>query len=317
MSYFAPSSYTLQSVKDTPTFCTTCAKTGCGFSCGNCKKGEKHFCRKCNTYAKHRSSCCNGKIGLCLLECDLCVAGADHMCRNCGALNHHRTRDCTVKCVKSCPKCIHEVSTISTKLVVSPYSAFSPTKSTIVVSSGGGGSVPKVPRSQPKMLDPRLITQGSSIIYEKFYYNGQCYYAVHGDKVGRYATKTMGLAMGAGGGINRGSDAHEAALAESKEEHGCSRAADITYIDSDSTGRFHTFLRKTSPWDYDQKAITTPEEIIMDPNYVPNIFGRQNCIQTGQGDSTNPIWFVKVSALFAKPECCYTPFLQGLKRLPK
>ena len=74
-------------------FCKGCDNhNNCGFNCGYCKPGKKHFCKKCNNKNSfHRSNLCNGKMGYCNLNCQFCKSGHDHMCRNCGALNHHKT----------------------------------------------------------------------------------------------------------------------------------------------------------------------------------------------------------------------------------
>jgi hypothetical protein len=268
-------------------FCKGCDNhNNCGFNCGYCKPGKRHFCKKCNNKNSfHRSNLCNGKMGNCNLNCQFCKPGQDHMCRNCGAINHHKTTKCPVKKIYNCMKC-H--STIQASL---------------------------------PQRNPTTIKNGNSILFEIYIdSNNIKYVACHGDNVGRYNPKKYGLIMSAGGKIEYGSNALDTAIKESREEHGLINANNPRYLGSSSDDKNHYFISYTKPYHYDWNIIIqnpTRWEIVSDPKHVPNkCIGNKNCIQAGYKQSQNAIWFVPLETLLQNKNSgdYYTLFLQKIKK---
>ena len=203
----------------------------------------------------------------------------------------------------------------------------------LAITTDGSIYIIKVPEIFDSMLeyksinylkqDGSLIKTGNSIIFELFKYkdsNPNNYFiAVHIDMEGRNYPKQYGLVMSAGGIIDPGSNALDTAIKESNEEHGLNKGNPDQYIllGSDKNQRYNYFLRNVTPFDYNWSDIInglTPFEIGSDPNTIPYIYGKKNCIQVGGIDSA--VYLVRLCSLLdiTKKNYAFGPFIDNLKK---
>lgn len=284
------------------------SRTPCPFSdCVSCGPGQPHFCRLCKKYNDHRSANCPTRP--CTLNCGFCTGTQAHQCRKCKKYNDHRTMDClqnaATPIVVKVPKRAQPVASSITMATAAP--PFVPKRAQPVASSSAVATAapPSVTRyvSDRIPVMPIMNNRATNVSINVCYViiGGKVFVAIHG-----CALRT-GKFMCAGGGVNRGQSREEAACAENKEEHGYTGNASPRYvgtsenINNGKTSHYHHYVSEVDPIDYSSGSITTPQEIVMNPNCVPAQFGPSNCIKSGNPrDGRMPIHFVELSALLAQ-----------------
>jgi hypothetical protein len=152
--------------------------------------------------------------------------------------------------------------------------------------------------------DPTKIYTGVSITFETFKKSGVLYLAVHshgGVRIAFDGIKRPHLIECAAGIIDSGYNALNTAIKESEEEHGLKicNPSELTFLEKSK--RLNYFLRKVKQEDYSWDRILngqTPGEVYQNSEFIPSIFGKENCIQVGGTKSA--IYLVPIDILLDK-----------------